>query len=54
MSNKRIEGYQALPRNDLGHIGVTDYKPKTSKVTLDSVLAEPKPKFLSYFERRKP
>jgi len=42
-----------MPRNDLGHIGITDYKPKAAKITIDSTVNDPKPKPLSYFERRK-
>jgi hypothetical protein len=45
---------QSLPRNDLGHITLTAHQPKAKKITLDNVLEDPKPKPLSYYDRRKP
>lgn len=54
MNPEHLERYKDLPRNDLGQISLTEFKPKPKRITLENVVVDPKPKPLSYFDRRKP
>jgi hypothetical protein len=46
--------YKDLPRNEFGEIQQVPHKITPKRITLDKVIDDPKPKFLSYFDRRKP